>query len=197
MWSHRRHCARTLAEAEASAGPGVADDSAGADMVPESSNLPAGAESGADARYDQLFENLEELRCLVREDEAIQSDMFRSTLLGGHWQVHRTGRSVYGVRVDVRSNTLAASLCEAFGLNKSASFEHNVYGEEKASLLTRFWIHRMTSLVSCWEEAGARRQFSQEALQRYEVPDEVQAKWEEFHGRVLTRAKQIRSLAPR
>ena len=167
----------------------AAEDSLG-DKASEDDGLEGA--SGQDGDYDELFTALENQRCVLRGDVTAHSDMFRTSLLGGQWQVERTGRTIYGVRVDAKPGTTAAELCAAFKLTKSASFERSVYGEEGGSFLSKLWIHRMSFLCAAWEETGkAKKGLSQQDLSKYELPAEMEAKMQALEGKSLARARGI------
>ena len=169
-------------------------DDAAEDSLGDKASEDDGSEGagGQDGDYDELFTALENQRCALRGDVAAHSDMFRTSLLGGQWQVERTGRTIYGVRVDAKQGTTAAALCAAFKLTKSASFERSVYGEEGGSFLSKLWIHRMSFLCAAWEETGkAKKGLSQQDLSKYELPAEMEAKMHALEGKSLARARAI------
>ena len=99
-------------------------DDAAEDSLGDKASEDDGSEGagGQDGDYDELFTALENQRCALRGDVAAHSDMFRTSLLGGQWQVERTGRTIYGVRVDAKQGTTAAALCAAFKLTKECEF---------------------------------------------------------------------------
>lgn len=150
-----------------------------------------------DAQYDQLFCALEEKRCVLKDDESLQQEMFRTSLLGGRWQLERRGRSVYGVRIDVKANSLASEFCGAFRLNKSASFEQNVYGEVAGNALAKLWGHRITFLATRWEASGKDPgHFPRECLAAYQPPEELRGVLQSLTDKALRRAQQIQALTP-
>ena len=173
----------------------AADDTLG-DPASERDGLEGAG--GQDGDYDDLFTALENQRCVLRGDAAEHGDMFRTSLLGGQWQVERTGRAIYGIRVDVKKGTTAAELCAAFKLTKSSSFERSVYGEEGGSFLSKLWIHRMSFLCAAWEETGkAKKGISQQDLSKYVLPEEMEARMQTLEGKSLVRARAILKIEAR
>ena len=111
--------------------------------------------------------------------------------------MERTGRTIYGVRVDVKKGTAAAELCAAFKLTKSASFERSVYGEEDGSVLSRLWIHRMSFLCAAWEDAGKSEEgIAKQVLASYTLPSDLERKPQALTGKSLARARAILKIQP-
>ena len=150
-----------------------------------------------DEKYTAVFEKLEAQRQGVLEDDVTDEDLFRTSVLGGQWQMQRVGREVYGVRVDVRKDTFVWELCNTFNLFKSASFENNIYSEAGGSALSRLWKDRMKFLARVWDAAGRpANKFPSEELQSYEPPEELKASLAAMQGRSLKRATAIKALQP-
>eukprot|EP00971_Amphidinium_carterae_P219432 4356481-Amphidinium_carterae.1 len=87
-----------------------------------------------DGDLGDAFAQLEVRRTETLMEERTLQDDFKWTLLQGKWQETRTGRNIYGYRVDCRKATLPFLLAVAFSMKKSASFEENLYGQEGSSL---------------------------------------------------------------
>ena len=141
---------------------------------------PAGPQDmfSKDEQYDALFAELEEMRRAIRDDVDAQTELFRTALLGGEWQKERTGRSIYGIRADVRSASKADQFCAT------------LYGEAVGAMLAKFWMHRMGFLVDCWERASQpANDFPRNALEAYQAPADIEAKWSTFEGRVKKEPK--------
>ena len=154
-------------------------------------------EDATEDHYAELFAKLEAQRCALEDKEGMEADYFKTSLLGGAWQVKRTGPAVYGVRVDAKAGSPVAELCTTYGLPKSASFEQNVYGELHGNKLAKLWEHRMTFLTNLWVQAGRpAEQFPAEGLSTYEVPAELMACLAGLEGRGRKRADAIKKLAP-
>eukprot|EP00971_Amphidinium_carterae_P297643 5913473-Amphidinium_carterae.1 len=79
---------------------------------------------------------------------------FRQTLLGGAWQVKRTGRAVYGLRADVKQSSPLRELCRRFSLGYSVSCEYNRFGERVSADLVHAWQQRLVQLEKIWSDAG-------------------------------------------
>eukprot|EP00971_Amphidinium_carterae_P080697 1596493-Amphidinium_carterae.1 len=55
-------------------------------------------------------------------------DQFSETILGGAWNIVRSGKILFGVRTDTRKGSLVHVFADTFGLAQSASFESEKYG---------------------------------------------------------------------
>ena len=178
----------------------AASDTLEADAEVEAgSDAPRSSASAEDRDevYDAVFRSLEDKRCTVKTDESLQQDMFRTSVLGGKWQIQRTGRTIYGIRVDARPKSLAADFCSTFEIAKSSSFEQNVYGEIEGSALAKLWAHRVGFLAAIWEADGRKKSFPRERLSEYEIPEELSSMLKALQGKSRRRAEQIQALAPK
>eukprot|EP00971_Amphidinium_carterae_P264781 5252304-Amphidinium_carterae.1 len=68
--------------------------------------------------------------------------------------IARTGRSVYGLRVDIVKHTILDELANVWQVRRSASFEYNVYSVEGAQILVDAWMERMQFVGSVWDAHG-------------------------------------------
>eukprot|EP00971_Amphidinium_carterae_P203210 4032685-Amphidinium_carterae.1 len=82
----------------------------------------------------------------------VWSDFFSWQVLAGEWQIERTGRMVYGSRVDVKSGTELHNFVSTHLGAKSASFEDNRFGEKASHLLSRLWAQRVVELNDAWQD---------------------------------------------
>ena len=156
------------------------------------------AAAAEDEAYNSLFEDLEDQRCAVHAAFDTLADQFRTSLLGGDWQLRRTGRLVYGVRVDVKAGSAVADLCSTYSLNKSASFEQSVYGDEYGQALGKVFIHRLSFLTQVWEDLGRPvNGIPEEKLLGYVLTPDLEASLAGATGRVQQRLKKILALAPK
>ena len=150
-----------------------------------------------DEKYAAVFEKLEADRQALLDEDVTDEDLFRTSVLGGQWQMQRVGRATYGIRVDARKDTLVWDLCNTFNLFKSASFENNVYSEAGGSALSKLWKHRMKFLAHIWDAAGRPSdKFPSGELQSYEPPEELKACLAGLQGKSLKRATAIKALQP-
>eukprot|EP00971_Amphidinium_carterae_P349089 6490841-Amphidinium_carterae.1 len=124
-----------------------------------------GAGSGSEEREDMenedmwydhahIVEAVTAARSAYEQKREVRLRMFKISLLGGQWQMQRTGRTVYGLRCDVVRNSVVDLLATAWGLHKSASFEHNVYTQSGAETLVDAWMERMEWIATVWDEHG-------------------------------------------
>ena len=151
-----------------------------------------------DIQYDGLFEQLEEQRCEIHAAFEDWADQFRTSLIGGDWQLRRTGRLVYGVRIDVKAGSSVADFCTKFSLAKSASFEQSIYGDEPGQALGKLFIHRMSFLIQIWEDLGRPDHgIPADRLSDYVPAPDLEALLSTTTGRVQQRYRRILALAPK
>eukprot|EP00971_Amphidinium_carterae_P338766 6476270-Amphidinium_carterae.3 len=138
--------------------PGASETTGNASSSRASSSRPSANTDDhdvpEDGTADAAFAALELQRADTLATETTLQDDFKWTLLGGQWQTQRTGRNIYGYRVDCRAGALPFLFANTFQMSRSASFEQNVYGEEGSSLMSELWASRMTWLASQWDSAG-------------------------------------------
>eukprot|EP00971_Amphidinium_carterae_P344554 6485012-Amphidinium_carterae.1 len=79
------------------------------------------------------------------EVDGDMSKLFHISVIGGQWQLERTGRTVYGMRAQVRRHSELDNFCLANNIVRSAAFEYNKYPEAEANglcqLFTMFLAH--------------------------------------------------------
>ncbi|CAE7317842.1 unnamed protein product [Symbiodinium sp. CCMP2592] len=154
--------------------------------------------SSEDIQYDDLFEQLEEQRCVINAAFETLADQFRTSLIGGDWQLRRTGRVVYGVRIDVKAGSSMAEFCAKFSLAKSAGFEQSVYGDEPGQALGKLFIHRMSFLMQLWEDLGRPDHgIPADRLTDYVPAPDLETVLSTTTGRVQQRYRKILALAPK
>eukprot|EP00971_Amphidinium_carterae_P336458 6472834-Amphidinium_carterae.5 len=104
-------------------------------------------------------------------------DVFKISLLGGRWQMERTGRNVYGLRCDLVKSTIIEQLASVWQLHKSASFEYNRYSVEGAEILIDCWMERMEFLAILWDEHGRPYdKFPERALDTFKFSAELKGR---------------------
>eukprot|EP00971_Amphidinium_carterae_P136209 2698929-Amphidinium_carterae.1 len=117
------------------------------DIEPGEHTDPVQDESdGEDGMWDdhkQVIDAVMNARTSYEAKREVRLRMFKISLLGGQWQMDRTGRSVYGLRCDVVKHSLLDELATTWMLKRSASFEYNVYSQEGAEVLLDGWMEIM------------------------------------------------------
>ena len=149
----------------------------------------------AEERYDQLFASTTAPSDDVPPDDAddCQSE-FTVHILGGKWQQARTGRDIYGLRVDCRRESDCARMAAGLGISKSASFEYNKYGEEMAALLVELFKHKMLHLRRRWAYHGERVDLPLELVKDFKMPVDIEGKIQAGNKATAKRALQIMNL---
>eukprot|EP00971_Amphidinium_carterae_P338750 6476246-Amphidinium_carterae.6 len=104
--------------------------------------------------HTTVIEAVKSARRDIEQKRELRISLFKISLLGGQWQIQRTGRSVYGLRVDVVKNTIVDELSNVWHVRKSASFEYNVYSREGAEILVEAWMDRMQFVAAVWDAHG-------------------------------------------
>ena len=174
--------------------------SAASELPPEDPELSAGdVDSDADVHesYQAAYADLEAHR--LAHPAAVQpvlEDFFRFAVRGGAWQAQRTGRAVYGLRVDIRHDTELFSFAQHFNLSRSASFERNVYGDNGGQALAKIWAGRLQHLFQHWDSQGRPSDFPVQDLPPYEVAPDLLAQTASFTNRASARLKKVRELLP-
>ena len=106
------------------------------------------------------WEELEDARQQINTTADELDEHFKISLLGGSWQVARTGRVIYGCRADIRPRSPLQDYVRAFGLKLSQSFENNLYTEEGGLALSLLWRHLMCHQARHWQQEGKPPCFS-------------------------------------
>ena len=173
--------------------------------APSSSGAPPAetrpAETPADAEQDALFEQaydeLERAREQWHDDKHSQEENFVTAILGGKWQVARTGRSVYGVRVDAKAGTSVHTFLKHASLHLSASFDFHTYGEDTAYTFAGWWKQRVLFLHGLWKEAaGLLADFPLDRIAEWRADPAPESLFSSFNAKQRRRADAILKLAP-
>ena len=152
------------------------------------------SESTGDSLSDGAEAELLQQRQELAESKDLMNLHFRVAILGGTWQVQRTGRAIYGLRCDIKPTSPLHDWAPRVGLNKSASFEYNVYGEQAASHLAGVWRERLLFLHRLCEEQTGTPDLQSTP---FEVPSELQTCLDALRGRAQKRYLQILQMKPR
>ena len=151
----------------------------------------------AEAAFASVFEELDHERDVLDADPlALLADDFRWTLLGGEWQVQRTGRQVYGIRVDIKAHSPLHNFAVRFKLPRSSSFERNVYGSEGGQALAQLWSTRVSGLFLHWQSHHEPVVFPRDSVTPLEVPDSLRAACDALGPRGQKRLQTILELCP-
>eukprot|EP00971_Amphidinium_carterae_P046853 923017-Amphidinium_carterae.4 len=111
---------------------------------------------GHDMAYTLVRHELEEQGHRLHERDLLDcTHQFRVSLLGGKWQLERTGgeRSTYGLRVDIINSIDMDTFVRRFGLTRSGSYEFNVFGQTGSEAMTQLFTRRYTFLFEQWHSA--------------------------------------------
>ena len=155
---------------------------------------PASSESSADELSDGAEAELVQQRQELAESIDLNNLHFRVAILGGTWQVQRTGRSIYGLRCDIKATSPLHAWAQGLALARSASFEYNVYGEQAASHLAAVWRERLLFLHRVSAEEGTPPDLENSP---FTLPEELQASVDTLSGRARKRYLQIVQMKPR
>ena len=144
----------------------------------------------------EIWDTMDEARAAAPNDTDQIADCFREQLLGGAWQIQRTGRVVYGLQSVIKPNNAVHDVAVKFRLPKSAAFEYNIYGEVPASHLSLLWRTRMFFLAEHWVCSGRPRIYPLDSLPQFLLPDALQQQVHSYKGRLAKRRDTILGLLP-
>ena len=154
------------------------------------------AEPDADAEYAALLEDLE----ADKHAQSLGQDDWKSDfmvhLLGGQWQMERSGRLKYGLRFDLKPNSPLFIFAEKFSLPKSASFDDRAYGESLGHLLGSIWMERHKQLFEVWTEHECPEHYPVSDIPALVLSQEQSAGIKDLKGTQLKRAQYYVSLSP-
>ena len=147
--------------------------------------------------YDAVYAQVDEQRQELHQQSRLPpEDLFRWSVLGGQWQQQRTGRALYGVRVDLRPQTPLHAFAVQHNLPRSSSFERNVYGDDGGRMLGETWCLRMLQLYDSWEGAGQPDAWSAEGVESLGLPGNLQEVAGRLDRRGQKRLEKLVSLRP-
>eukprot|EP00971_Amphidinium_carterae_P349506 6491046-Amphidinium_carterae.5 len=119
------------------------------------------------------------LRSALRADNTgeghtdTDDSMFAVSILGGKWNVERTGRKLYGSRYDVRKESAAHKCCSLHGMKLSASFDYHAHGEETAKTLATLYQAKIMHVVRHWLGTGSEAKLA--SCPPFVVPPDLKA----------------------
>eukprot|EP00971_Amphidinium_carterae_P213861 4244580-Amphidinium_carterae.1 len=135
----------------------------------------------------------EEMRSTIANN---MTELFTWQILGGAWQRERTGRDLYGVRVNVKAATDLYTFASRFRLGLSASFEYNIYTEIHSEAFARIWAERLLVLFEDYVNGGERLDWTGASCARSELPAELTDVLATLGKRAQTRVSKILDLRP-
>eukprot|EP00971_Amphidinium_carterae_P351921 6492338-Amphidinium_carterae.2 len=165
------------------------------------SEVVAGAsdeDSQSDNDYEELFEEwqtLQDAREHWVDEDAWMMDQFSETILGGAWNVVRSGKILFGVRTDTRKGSLVHTFATYFAMAQSASFESEKYGASEGRLLADLWRRRMYHISCHWRDEGCPQVYPLETEPPLALSDETQAIVQHMTGFAAQRAERILAMS--
>ena len=156
------------------------------------------ADGGAQpANYQELFEELEGQRQEAHESVSVAREQFRVSLLGGSWQIARTGgsRATYGHRVDIVKNSEILHFAKRFGLTLSGSYDMQLFGEKGSYAMTQLYILRMTHLFDSWVARGRPEVYPRD-IDQLDLPEDIVSSLGGLPPRAEKRRQQLVTLMP-
>eukprot|EP00971_Amphidinium_carterae_P041792 821360-Amphidinium_carterae.2 len=179
----------------------AAIDTSHPDNEKESTGEGDNEDSNDDEIMSGFFEAVAHERAERREDmrstlaESL-SELFRWQVMGGSWQMERTGRSLYGVRVDIKAATSLHAFSSRFRLGLSASFEYNVYTEAHAEGFARLWAERILTLYEHYSACGESAEWTGRTCGTTTLSAELGEVLATLPKRAQTRVARIQVLRP-
>eukprot|EP00971_Amphidinium_carterae_P136218 2699172-Amphidinium_carterae.2 len=153
-------------------------------------------ESGSDGdiieqEWSQACVALEHEREAIRIQESEPHEWFRFDLMGGSWNIARSGKVAYGPRVSAKPNTVASAFLKAFGIANSASFEHGTYGEGVSHQLAALWREVVTRRAVFWHCAGCPSEWPAAQYKEEPFPPDLQMDPDVLNARARARRDKI------
>eukprot|EP00971_Amphidinium_carterae_P042832 841792-Amphidinium_carterae.3 len=146
--------------------------------------------------FGDAWSQLELLAASEPSEAEVLQEHFIIKVLGGNWNIERAGRRLFGMRTDIKPTSDIWTFADNFGLHKSASFEHELYGEVPAHTLCLLWQKRIMQIFDVWVSAE-----SPASMSALTIPDMVPSESDtvalsELPARGQTRLKAIPSMRP-
>eukprot|EP00971_Amphidinium_carterae_P349305 6490953-Amphidinium_carterae.2 len=129
-------------------------------------------------------------------DDEAYTELFNWQVLGGAWQRERTGRNLYGVRVNIRPDSALHVFATRFGLGCSSSFEYNIYTEVHAEGFARVWAGRILKLYDEYLASEESVDWNGSSCMNSELPAELEDVLASLTKRAQTRVRKIVALRP-
>ena len=183
-----------LAERQARPRPGQARGSA-ASGTPAAMAAPPGGPEGEEEELEAVFAELYRRR----EEWAVLAPLggedFVTGVLGGAWTKRERGR-VYDAYQGRAAHRASQDFCERYGLQKSARFGIDVFGDRMAGQLSRAWCHRLQYYYDLEAARGRDSGFTAEDHGQYEEPAYVAAMEATMTERQRARLAGLRAQRP-
>eukprot|EP00971_Amphidinium_carterae_P349592 6491094-Amphidinium_carterae.3 len=118
-------------------------------------------------------------------------DQFSETILGGAWNMVRSGKILFGIRTDTRRGSLVHVFAETFSLARSASFESEKYGSSEGRLLADIWRRRLYHMSCHWRDAGCPNVYPVQSEPEFLLSLETRGLVDQMTGFAAQRAEKI------
>eukprot|EP00971_Amphidinium_carterae_P348405 6490470-Amphidinium_carterae.2 len=159
--------------------------------IQEESEPPLSDDDVDEKRWTEAYAALEIDREAIRVQDMQVDEWFRFDLMGGAWNISRSGKVAYGPRVSAKPNSLAAAFLKTFGVANSASFEHSTYGEQISHKLAALWKEEVTRKALFWHAEGSPPLWPQEKYTSAPHPPECDMDPSLLNARARTRREKI------
>eukprot|EP00971_Amphidinium_carterae_P007633 151029-Amphidinium_carterae.2 len=198
----RKHARKETSESSSESSAVESEDHTVAQTHPlaEESDCEYCEESGSDAdivekEWTEACVALELERKVMRVEESEPHEWFRFDLMGGTWNIARSGKVAYGPRVSAKPNTVASAFLKAFGIANSASFEHGVYGEGVSHQLAALWREVVTRRSVFWHCSGCPSEWPAAEYNEQPFPPDMQMDPALLNARARARREKILGMA--
>eukprot|EP00971_Amphidinium_carterae_P348706 6490637-Amphidinium_carterae.3 len=163
----------------------------------DTSQESASEEDEAEKGWTKAYEALEEDREAIRVLEVQADEWFRYDLMGGAWNITRSGKVAYGPRVSAKPNSVAAAFLKTFNVPNSASFEHATYGEQISHKLAALWKEEVTRKALFWHAQGSPTEWPKDKYKSAPLPPECEMDVTLLNARARTRREKILAIPMR
>jgi hypothetical protein len=151
----------------------------------------------SDEDLQALFESLEHKREEWLDEGRGNHGDFKVVLIGGEYLLKKTGQAYEAFRGQAKQNSKGFAWCKQYGLQTSAKFHLNIFGEEASCAMAHAWCHRMQYFFGLWEARGeGSYTYTLEDRADYVEEPEFAALADNLVGRAFSRLQWLRSLAP-
>eukprot|EP00971_Amphidinium_carterae_P328689 6460686-Amphidinium_carterae.4 len=190
----KRHENQSQHESSSSASSVHSDAGSEEHCTPETCAESEGSASELDEDekvWSKAYTALEEERETIRVEEVQPHEWFRFDLMGGAWNISRSGKVAYGPRVSAKSHTAAAAFLKTFNCANSASFEHATYGEDVTHKLAGLWREEVSRKTVFWLREGSPSVWPADKYTSLPYPADLHVDVGLLNARALARYKKI------
>lgn len=151
----------------------------------------------SDEHLQALFEELEQKREEWLDEGGGNNGDFKVILIGGQFLLRKTGQAYEAFRGQAKQDSRGFAWCKQYGLQTSAKFHLNIFGEEASCAMANAWCHRMRYFFDLWEASGEESYtYTPEDRAGYVEEAWFTALAGDLVGRAFERLQWLRSLAP-